>query len=638
MVEIAEKLEMVEARADSKPATLVEIYEGVARTHPKADTLNYKRDGAWHSMSAAEMLRHARSIALGLYSLGIRRGDRVALLSESRVEWVLADQGCIFAGAVGVPIYPTLTPPQVAYILKDSGARALFVSTPAKLAEIEIALRECGNVENVVVFDADASGYASFQLASERAYPTRQPGMPAYPEAPPEKTHLSLAELETRGRELESQRPKLADELARAAKPEDLATIIYTSGTTGEPKGVMLTHANMVSNLLASSNHFKFGENDSALSVLPLSHGFERQAMNMYLHHGMSVYFGESLDKIAVNLREVHPTVFVGVPRIYEKILAKAKERAAEKGRMNGLLFDWAIETAKRWARLALGHRPIPFWLSRRHEIADRLVFAKLREALGGRIRIFISGAAPLSPDVALALAGAGLPIVQGYGLTETSPVITAGQLDENRVGAAGKPIPNVEVRIAPDGEIETRGPHVMLGYWNKPEETRTMFTEDGWFKTGDIGSFDADGFLSVTDRKKELFKTSGGKYISPQPIEQLIKSSRFVNQVVVIGSERRFPAALIVPEWDQLESYAKLKGFDLRTHEDFCHDPRIINLFERQIEARTQNLAQFEKIKRIALLEKELTVEGGELTPTLKVKRRVVNEKYRDVIDRIYQ
>ena len=638
MVEIAEKLEMVEARADSKPATLVEIYEGVARTHPKADTLNYKRDGAWHSMSAGEMLRHARWIALGLHSLGIRRGDRVALLSESRVEWVLADQGCIFAGAVGVPIYPTLTPPQVAYILKDSGARALFVSTPAKLTEIEIALRECGNVENVVVFDADASGYASFQLASERAYPTRQPGMPAYPEAPPEKTHLSLAELETRGRELESQRPKLADELARAAKPEDLATIIYTSGTTGEPKGVMLTHANMVSNLLASSNHFEFGENDSALSVLPLSHGFERQAMNMYLHHGMSVYFGESLDKIAVNLREVHPTVFVGVPRIYEKILAKAKERAAEKGRMNGLLFDWAIETAKRWARLALGHRPIPFWLSRRHEIADRLVFAKLREALGGRIRIFVSGAAPLSPDVALALAGAGLPIVQGYGLTETSPVITAGQLDENRVGAAGKPIPNVEVRIAPDGEIETRGPHVMLGYWNKPEETRTMFTEDGWFKTGDIGSFDADGFLSVTDRKKELFKTSGGKYISPQPIEQLIKSSRFVNQVVVIGSERRFPAALIVPEWDQLESYAKLKGFDLRTHEDFCHDPRIINLFERQIAARTQNLAQFEKIKRIALLEKELTVEGGELTPTLKVKRRVVNQKYRDVIDRIYQ
>ena len=627
MIEVADKSEMVEARANSKPPTLVDIYEGVARAHPKPDTLNYKRAGAWHSMSAAEMLRHARSIALGLYSIGIRRGDRVALLSESRVEWVLADQGCIFAGAVGVPIYPTLTPPQVAYILKDSGARALFVSTAAKLAEIEIGLRECGSVENIVVFDADASGYACFQHASEQAHPTWQAGMPAYP----------LAQLEMLGRELEGQRPELADELARAARPGDLATIIYTSGTTGEPKGVMLTHANMVSNLLASSNHFEFGENDSALSVLPLSHGFERQAMNMYLHHGMSVYFGESLDKIAVNLREVHPTVFVGVPRIYEKILAKAKERAAAKGRVNGLLFDWAIETGKRWARLALAHKPVPFWLSRRHQIADRLVFAKLREALGGRVRIFVSGAAPLSPEVALALAGAGLPIVQGYGLTETSPVITAGRLDDNRVGTAGKPIPNVEVRIAPDGEIETRGPHIMLGYWNKPAETSAVFTEDDWFKTGDIGSLDAEGFLRVTDRKKELFKTSGGKYISPQPIEQLIKSSRFVNQVVVIGSERRFPAALIVPEWEQLESYAKIKGLHLSTHEDFCRDPRIINLFERQIAARTLDLAQFEKIKRIALLDKELTVEGGELTPTLKVKRRMVNEKYRDVIDRIY-
>ena len=637
MVAISDKLKFIEQPADAKPETLVDIYEGVARVHPKPDTLNYKRDGAWHSMSASEMLRHSRWIALGLYSLGIRKGDRIALLSESRVEWVLADQGCIFAGAVGVPIYPTLTPPQVAYIVKDSGARALFVSTPAKLAEIEVALSECGDVENVVVFDADSSGYACVQRDSSRAYPTQQAGMPAYPEAPQEKNHLSLAQLETRGRELDNERPQLADELTRAAKPGDLATIIYTSGTTGEPKGVMLSHANMVSNLLASSNHFEFGENDSALSVLPLSHGFERQAMNMYLHHGMSVYFGESLDKIAVNLREVHPTVFVGVPRIYEKILAKAKERAAEKGRTDGLLFDWAIETGKRWARLALAHKPIPFWLSRSHEIADRLVFAKLREALGGRIRIFVSGAAPLSPDVALALAGAGLPIVQGYGLTETSPVISAGQLDENRVGTAGKPIPNVEVRIAPDGEIESRGPHIMLGYWNKPEETRAVFTEDGWFKTGDIGSFDADGFLSVTDRKKELFKTSGGKYISPQPIEQLIKSSRFVNQVVVIGSERRFPAALIVPEWEQLESYAKLKGLDLRTHEEFCSDPRIINLFERQIAARTQDLAQFEKIKRIALLDEELTAEGGELTPTLKVKRRVVNEKYRDVIDRIY-
>lgn len=625
MLDISDKPRVAEQHTDGEPRTLVDIYDGVARVHPKPDTLNYKHDGVWHSMSATEMLQRARAIALGLYSLGIRKGDRVALLSESRVEWVLSDQGCIFAGAIGVPIYPTLTPAQAAYILNDCGARLLFIANRAKYEEIKDALRECETVEKVVAFE-EATGPPGSSLDRDKTLKPHDFGI------------LDLADLEARGRELDRERPELSKQLAGAAQPGDIATIIYTSGTTGEPKGVMLTHANMVSNLLASSNHFEFGEDDSALSVLPLSHGFERQAMNMYLHHGMSVYFGESLDKIAVNLREVHPTVFVGVPRIYEKILAKAKESAIEKGRINGLLFDWAIEIGKRWARFALRHRPVPFWLFRKRRLADRLVFSKLREALGGRIRIFVSGAAPLSPDVALAFAGAGLPIVQGYGLTETSPVISAGQLDDNRVGTSGKPIPNVEVRIAADGEIETRGPHIMAGYWNKPQETGSVFTADGWFKTGDIGSLDSEGFLTITDRKKELFKTSGGKYISPQPIEQLIKGSRFVNQVVVIGAERKFPAALIVPEWEQLESYARLKGLDIRTHEEFCRHPRIIDLLERQIAERTRSLAQFEKIKRIALLDKELTVEGGELTPTLKIKRRVIEEKYREVIERLYE
>jgi len=429
----------------------------------------------------------------------------------------------------------------------------------------------------------------------------------------------------------------LARELGRAARPEDLATIIYTSGTTGEPKGVMLTHANMVSNLIDSSDHFAFGGKDSALSVLPLSHGFERQAMNMYLYHGMSVFFGESLEKIGVNLREVHPTVFVGVPRIYEKILAKVQDRAAAKSKLNGVLFAWALGIGKQCAQLASDRRPVPLLLSLKRKVADVLAFKRWRQAMGGRIRIFVSGGAPLSDDVALAFAGAGMPIVQGYGLTETSPVITAGQLNDNRIGTAGKPIRNVEVRLAADGEIETRGPQVMRGYWNKPEETRAVFTDDGWFKTGDIGTLDADGYLTITDRKKELLKTSGGKYIAPQPIEQLIKNSRFVNQVVVIGNGRKFPSALIVPDWEQLQAYAKLKGLNLREKEEFCRSPRIIDLFERQIAARTQGLAQFEKIKRVALLAHELTVESGELTPTLKVKRRVVDEKYREVIDRIY-
>lgn len=589
-----------------EPATLIAIYEQVLRNHPRPDILNYKQDGAWRSISAKEMLERARNLAAGLHSLGIRKGERVAILSESRLEWVLADQGCIHLGAVAVPIYPTLTSPQVGYILSDCAARAVFISNEEKLQQVETALAGCPAIQQVVLFDS------------------RDPNT------------LTLRELEAKGRAAQSDDPQLLSKIAATITPEDLATIIYTSGTTGEPKGVMLTHANMVSNLIDSSNHLEFGEADIALSVLPLSHIFERQAMNMYLHHGMSVYFG-SLENLGENLKEVRPTVFVGVPRIYEKIIARMQDRAAAKGKLNARIVTWAVETGKRWAQLTAAHAAVPLWLSAKHRLADLIVFEKLRKAMGGRIRILVSGGAALSSDVALTFIGARLPIVQGYGLTETSPVIAAGQLHDNRVGTAGKPIRHVEVRIASDGEIETRGPHVMLGYWNKPEQTREVFTEDGWFKTGDVGHLDQDGFLIITDRKKELLKTSGGKYIAPQPIEQLIKTSRFVSQVVVIGDGRNFPAALIVPDWRQLEGYAQYKGYDLHSRAEFCVDPRIIDLFERQIAARTRDLAQFEKIKRIALLEKEFTLAGGELTPTLKVKRRVINDTYRDVIDKIY-
>jgi long-chain acyl-CoA synthetase len=612
MLETRDKLKPVAQRLPltaNEPTTLVELYEQVARDHPKPDSLNYKSDDRWHSISSNKMLERARNIALGLYCLGIRKGDRVALLSDSCVEWVLADQGCMFAGAIPVPIYPTLSAPQIAYIINDCSARALFVSTGAKLEQIKDAVRDSPSLTQFILFiDGDNT--------SEKI--------------------LTLLELENRGHSLSEQNPELINELGRASRPDDLATIIYTSGTTGEPKGVMLTHSNMVSNVIDSSNHLEFGERDRALSVLPLSHSFERQAMNMYLHHGMSVYFG-ALDSLGEYLREVHPTVFVGVPRIYEKILARVLDRAAAKGKLNAALVTWAIEVGRQWARLVTAHQRVPWRLSLKRRLADLLIFEKLRKAMGGRIRILVSGGAALSNDVALAFVGAGLPIVQGYGLTETSPVVTAGQLHDNRIGTAGKPIRNVAVRIAADGEIETRGPNVMRGYWHKPEATRAVFTDDGWFKTGDIGSVDSEGYLTITDRKKELLKTSGGKYIAPQPIEQLIKGSRFVNQVIVIGNGRKFPAALIVPDWEQMKSYATFKGLDLKTREEFCRDARIINLFERQIAARTQNLAQFEKVKRIALLDHEFTVENGELTPTLKIKRRVIDEKFREVIDGLY-
>ena len=593
-----------------EPKTLIDVFTSVARKHRRPDILNYKSGGRWISISSDEMLRRAKLIAAGLRAIGVQRGDRVAILSESRVEWTLTDAGSIFLGAIDVPIYPTLTPPQVRYILKDSGACVLFLENREKYIELKEVLGECTEVKHVIFFDP--------------AGVTAAEG-------------LTLSEVEEKGRELEQREPGQIERMAMQIKPDDLATIIYTSGTTGEPKGVMLTHSNLVTNLVDSSGHFSFGEHDIVLSVLPLSHVFERQAMYMYLHRGMAVYFAESLQTIGPNLREVRPTILVGVPRIFEKIYARIRERAAEAGKVSEALLEWSLSVAREYAKHRLAHQPIPQSLKVKHSIATKLVFSKWQRAFGGRMRLLVSGGAALSEDLTYIYIGAGIPILQGYGLTETSPVITASSIEDTRVGTVGKPIPNVEIRIAEDGEIEVRGPNVMRGYYNKPEETRAVFTADGWFKTGDIGTIDEDGFLRITDRKKELFKTSGGKYISPQPIEQAIKGSRFVNQVVLIGAERKFPAALIVPVWEQLESYCKLKGIEVKSRSELCRHPRIIDLIQRQIDALTPNLAKYERIKKVALLENEFTIEGGELTPTLKVKRRVIDQKYRDVIERIY-
>ena len=592
-----------------EPKTLLELFEQAVQKHNRSDALNYKSDGEWKAISSAEMLQRIRNVAAGLYSLGIRKGDRVAILSESRVEWTLADAGCLFAGVIDVPIYPTLTPSQVRYILNDSGARLLFIAHQNKFNEVREAVESCPAVEHLIFFETGND---------------HDPG-------------ITLLQLENYGEDLLKKQPELKDQLASEICSDDLATIIYTSGTTGEPKGVMLTHSNLVSNVIDSARHLSFNRDDCVLSVLPLSHVLERVAMYMYIHHGMAVFYGESLEMIGQNLREVRPTIFVGVPRIFEKIYARVKEKSAEKGRLNVAILNWAVSVAKAHARLEVAHKPIPALLRLKHKLADKLIFERIRTAMGGRIRLLVSGGAALPEELGYIYIGAGLPIVQGYGLTETSPVITAGRLDDNRVGTVGKPIPNVEVRIAADGEIETRGPHVMRGYYNKPAETRAVMTDDGWFRTGDIGTLDKDGFLSITDRKKELFKTSGGKYIAPQPIEQMIKGSRFVNQVVLIGNGRKFASALIVPDWERVESYAELKGLNTKDRSELCRHPRVIDLFERQVAALTTELANYESVKKVALIENELTIEGGELTPTMKVKRRVVDEKYKNLIDSIY-
>jgi len=593
-----------------EPHTLAELFYKAVAKYDRPDALNYKKDGKWRNISSKEMIVRAENIALGLYALGLRQGDRAAILAANSPEWTLADAGCQFAGVIDVPIYTTLAPASVRYILNDSGARLFFIQDREVFERLQDVLSECYSLEKLVLFDAH--------------------GVDA-------KNAISLDDLEKLGINLRSQNPGLIAQLSSAIQPDDVATLIYTSGTTGEPKGVMLSHTNIISNVIDAGEKYNFAGDDISLSVLPLCHIFERTGMYLYILNGMAVYYAESIENVPDNLQEVRPTLFIGVPRIFEKVYARARLKAAQSSRLRESIFDWAIEVAKDYACKIETGQKVPAALAAKHSIADRLVYSKFRDFFGGRLRFCITGGAALSDDIWLIFTGSGISIMQGYGLTETSPVISSNNPHSARLGTVGKPIRNVDVRVASDGEIEAKGPGVMLGYYKKDDATRDAFTPDGWFRTGDIGTLDEDGFLKITDRKKELFKTSGGKYIAPSPIEQMIRASRFVSQAILVGNERKFPAALIVPNFEQLESYAQLKGLMLKTPQEFCSSPRIVNLLERQVAALTENLSGYEKVKKIVLLENEMTVEGGELTPTLKVKRRVIDEKYKSVIDKIY-
>lgn len=592
-----------------EPQTLAELFRQAFRKHNRADALNYKKNGEWHKISSDEMRERSENVALGLYALGLRKDDKAAILAANSPDWTIVDAGCQFAGIVDVPVYTTLAENSVCYIINDSGSRVFFLEDQKTFERISKIFPECNTLEKLVFFNAEG-------VTAENA--------------------ISLDELERLGADLKNERPNLINELFKTIHAHDVATLIYTSGTTGEPKGVMLSHQNLISNVIDAGEKYSFTEKDVPLSVLPLSHVFERTGMYLYIFNGMGVFYAESIDKVADNLREVRPTIFVGVPRIFEKVYAKAKLKASDSA-LKEKIFDWAIDAGKEFALKNEQRDRISYPLAIKHTLADKIVFSKLRDFFGGRLRFCVTGGAALSNDIWLIFTGAGISIMQGYGLTETSPVISSNNPIEARLGSVGKPIRNTDVRIAADGEIEVRGCGIMLGYFNKAEATRDAFTEDGYFKTGDIGELDKDGFLKITDRKKELFKTSGGKYIAPSPIEQMIKGSRFVSQVVLIGNDRKFPAALIVPNFEQLESYSKNEGLKLKSAKDFCESEKIYKLVESEVEKLTKELAKYEKVKKIALIENEMTVEGGELTPTLKVKRRVVDEKYKDVIDKIY-
>jgi long-chain acyl-CoA synthetase len=575
---------------------------------------------------------------MGLRAMGVRAGDRVGILSENRVEWTITDLGVINCGAVDAPIYATQAPKQVAYILNDAGVEILFISNQKQYNRIREELNSCPKLRVIISFDP-ISDPAINPIGDPIGDPT---GARAGARA---ASMMSFSDFLARGRAADKAEPSLFRTLGEIVTPESLATLIYTSGTTGDPKGVMLTHTNLVSNTLANFQSSDLKEGDVALTFLPFSHVLERTVIYMYLYAGVSIFYAESVDAVARDIVEVRPHFMTSVPRLFEKIQARAMEKAEEKGARYAAIARWAVDVAKQWAQSASEGRNAGMALKLKHKIADALVYSKLREALGGRIQALVSGGAPLAPDIARLFYGAGMPIYQGYGLTESSPVITCNTPQANRLGSVGKPLPGVSVRIAEDGEILASGPNIMRGYYNRPAETAEALETDAqgrvWLRTGDIGYLDADGYLFITDRKKDLIKTSGGKYIAPQPIENAIKQSQYINQVVVIGDRRKFPAALIVPQMDAIRAYARRQGIITEKsgaeESELTSHPAIISLIEKEVETLTSDLSQYEKIKAVLLLPRELTVEGGELTPTLKVKRRVVVEKNGEQIDRLY-
>ena len=602
----------MEARGGPRPApgTLNQLFFDAADRFKKPDALQYKKDGSYRPISHADILERVRHLARGLSSLGVRRGDRVGILSENRPEWAIADFACLTAGMTDVPIYPTLPPEQIAYILKDSGAAAIFVSNKEQADKIRQIRSQLPALKAVIGFD-------------------ELPGL----------ANMSITELEKRGVPGEN-RETIATyrEDALTVKPDDVATIIYTSGTTGEPKGVMLTHDNIYSNVEAARRAVPFEGADTALSFLPLSHIFERMAGHyMMWATGTSIAYAESIDTVPVNLQEVKPTLVLSVPRLYEKMYARVLETALTGGFLKKKIFFWARGVADRWASEKLAGKTPSGMLALQYSIAHKLVFAKLKARTGGRLRYFVSGGAPLAPEINKFFYAAGLEILEGYGLTETSPVIAVNTPENFRIGTVGKPIDGVEVKIADDGEILTRGPHVMKGYYNKPEATREAIDPDGWFHTGDIGEI-RDGFLAVTDRKKDIIVTAGGKNIAPQPLENKVKTNKYVSQAVMIGDKRKFPSMLVVPNFDQLEKWAMKRNIIWTDRAQLLRMPTIQAKMEREVANELEGAAHFEVPKKIGLLEHDFSIESGELTPTQKVKRRVIDKNYKTLIDSLYE
>jgi len=586
--------------------TIPQQFLYAVETNDKPDAFRYKSGGRYVNVSHRDALEKVHQATLGLQALKLAKQDRIALLSENRFEWVVADLAILSAGCINVPVYPTLPTVQVEYILADSEARAVFVSTAEQLEKIEACRSNLPKLQHVISFDSQCDAEGVITLDALVARGTMVPDKPSY------------------------------KDLISTIGKYDWASVIYTSGTTGVPKGSILTHWNFLSNVNSALAIFGIGPEDSCLSFLPLSHVFERTAgYYVMMTAGATIAYAETMETVAANMLEVSPTIMCAVPRFYEKIYGRVMDAVAQGSGMKRGLFNWAIKTGRKYVAEKIDGR-VGFMTKQKRGLADTLVFRKLKARTGGRIRFFVSGGAPLNPEINRFFHAAGIPILEGYGLTETSPVIAANTFEDLKFGTVGKVLPNVEVKIAEDGEILVRGDLVMQGYYKKPDETRDAIV-DGWFHTGDIGYLDDERFLTITDRKKDVLVTAGGKNVAPQAIENQLKNSKFIEEAILIGNQRKFVSAVIVPSFENLRQYAVGRHIPHASDEELIDHSQVRELFDEEIERLCDAFASFEKVKRFALLSAPLSIESGELTPSLKVKRRIIEEKFKDQIDALY-
>jgi long-chain acyl-CoA synthetase len=588
------------------PRTIPALFLNAVETYDKPDAFLHKKDGRYVAVSHGEVLGAVRKATCGLLALGLVKGDRVALISENRLEWIIADLAILSAGCVNVPIYATLPPGQVEYILFDAEVRAVFVSGPAQYAKIAPLRGRLPQLQHVFTFDP---------IEGETGV-------------------VTLDKLLRRGGDVDN--PRVFEDRLHVIAEDDTASIIYTSGTTGDPKGVVLTHSNFVSNVASCTAVLNIDSKDCCLSSLPLSHALERTGgYYAALSKGVTIAYAESFHAVRENIREVRPTFIISVPGFFERMYERVSDRVAASPAARKKLFAWALRAGSVYARQTIEKR-VTLAARLKRLAADTLVLKKFRTVTGGRVRFCISGGAPLSREIAEFFWAVGLPLIEGYGTTEACPVLTLNTLDAIKLGSVGKPLPQVEIRIADDGEILARGPNIMHGYFKRPDLTAEAI-RDGWYHTGDIGYIDSDGFLVITDRKKDIIVTSGGKNVAPQLVERVLKTSEFISEVLVLGDKRRFVSAIIVPNFHKLEAWAASAGISYANRTELVRNPAVIKKLQEEIKKRSDQLAGFERVRRFVLRDRHFTVEEGDLTPTLKLKRRVVETKLAKDIEALY-